>query len=775
MLNYSKGDNEYKNWMIEETKSDLNNLGKCETLMTTGNGYFCTRATTEERYLNETRNTFVAGTYNKFDENEVCELPNTPDLIGTRIEINGEVLDLGNGSVSGYSRTLNIKDGFLTRNFVWKTEKTGRVAFRFERLHSMSDIHTMGLSIGIMPLDNDIDVQISSGINGQVTNSGAQHFSEGTKRLYDSKIIQSVHTTTESGIDFVINCFHEMYKNNEQFSPEQMIVMDRRKIFIKYNFSLTKDDSFLLEKIGSIHTSRDKTWDDRGTDALKDYSQKEIRKYFSGGYKRLFAEHKIAMNKLWEENDVKISCKDEFDQLAVRFAMYHLNIMTPKHDNRMNIGAKGMTGEGYKGHVFWDTEIFMLPYFIYQQPDTARKLMEYRYFVLEGARRKARDNGHEGAMYPWECAWIDDGEVTPLWGAADIITGLPTKIWSGIIEIHITCDVAFAVWQYFKITNDIDYMEKYGYEILFDTAKFWNSRLEYKNGRYEICSVVGPDEYKEHIDNNAFTNYMVHWNIDIAIKNYDELKTKKPELFERLNKKLGLDKLYADWNDKLNKIYLPQLTENKILPQNDTYLSLKEIDLTKYKNSKNVGTMFNEYSLDQVNKIMVSKQTDALLVFYLLEDLFDNEVKKINFDFYEAHTLHDSSLSYSTHCVLANDIGERDLAYHFFKKAAEIDLGDNPKSSDAGIHAAAQGGLWQCTVNGFGGVRLTGEKLRILPNLPDSWNNIEFNIYWHNNRIGVKVDKENMSVHNFGSGSISFISYNGENTVNSGQELKLKI
>ena len=225
----------------------------------------------------------------------------------------------------------------------------------------------------------------------------------------------------------------------------------------------------------------------------------------------------------------------------IRFAQYHMQLMTPAHDRRMNIGAKGLSGEGYKGHTFWDTEIFLLPYFIFTMPEVARSLEEYRYLSLPGAHAKAAQGGFKGAQFPWESAWLDDGEVTPEFLGTDILTGLPTKVWSGLIEIHITADVAFGVWQYYICTGDQEFMDRYGYEIILDCAKFWLSRLETgEDGLLHMNDVVGPDEFKEHVNDNAFTNYMARWNIGKAIEDREYLKAEKPALYAALNEKLGL-------------------------------------------------------------------------------------------------------------------------------------------------------------------------------------------------------------------------------------------
>ena len=367
--------------------------------------------------------------------------------------------------------------------------------------------------------------------------------------------------------------------------------------------------------------------------------------------------------------------------------------------------------------------------------------------------KKAKENGYEGAMYPWEAAWITDGEVTPVWGEVDIITGKRTKILTGFIEQHITANVANAVWQYYMITNDKEFMDLYGYEIIFDTAIFWNSRMEYneEKGQYHINDVIGPDEYKEHVNNNAYTNYMAYRNIRLALDYYEELKAKEKETYNRLNEKLNIESYIQSFKEKLEKIYLPQPNENNIIPQDDTYLSKKVIDLTKYKNQENVGSIFKDYNLEQVNEIQVSKQADIMILFYVLENLFSKDVKIANYNYYEPKTLHDSSLSLSTHCILANDLGHYDVAYDLFKKACEIDLGPNMKTSDAGVHAASLGGIWQCVVMGFAGVRMLDGKLRINPKLPKHWDGLSFNIMWKGNDLKIEIQKDTMTIENNGN------------------------
>ena len=410
--------------------------------------------------------------------------------------------------------------------------------------------------------------------------------------------------------------------------------------------------------------------------------------------------------------------------------------------------------------------MFILPYFIYSAPEIARSLEEYRYLSLEGAHKKAAENGYEGAQFPWEAAWIDDGEVTPVWGAADIITGMPTKIWSGFIEQHITADVAYGAWQYYTATGDQDFMDRCGYELILDTARFWASRLEEgEDGLLHINDVVGPDEYKEHVDDNAFTNYMAAWNIRKAMEYSALLKAEKPALYAHLAEKLELGRFEQLWAEKLPLLYLPQPREDGVIPQDRTYLTLQNIDLSKYKNQTKIGSIYRDFNQEQITQIQVSKQADILIMFLLLEKQFDAAVKRANWDYYEPRTLHDSSLSLSTHCILSGDMGNRNLAYTLFRQAAAIDAGPDMHSSDAGIHAASIAGIWQSVVFGFGGLRMLDGGLRIDPHLPDFWRRLSYVFNWKGRKISVELSREKLVLQSESEGEPITLSVHGSTYV----------
>ena len=752
-MNYEKIDE----WILAEGSFDAEHLGKCEAVMSLGNGYLGLRSALEERYLGECRDLLVNGVFDRFHESEVTELPNLPDFTAVELWIGGKRFSLDQGTYTDYSRELNLRTGELTRRVTWTSPAGDTAALTFRRVVSLKRLHDTAMQISVTPLSGPLEVKFRSGIDATVTNTGTQHFIEGENRFFDHKYLQFVETTIQSGIDVVINATHRFFRGGSEVSMETGLNIDRRNLYADYCVTLDTDETFTLEKYANVNTSRDLEWGGTALADLQMRSLEGLKEAAALGYQAIADESAAAWEEqVWSKAPIEIEgdAESRYDLFSVRFAQYHMRVMLPRHDARMNIGAKGLSGEGYKGHCFWDTEIFLLPYYIFTDPQAARNLVKYRYLSLPGAHRKAAENGYQGAMFPWESAWLDDGETCPAYMGTDIITGTPIKVWSGIIEQHITADVAFGVWQYVTATGDQEFMDKYGYELIMDAAIFWASRLEEgADGRYHINDVVGPDEYHEHVNDNAFTNYMACWNLKKAIEYWDLLKEENPALLAALNEKLDLDAHYPEWVEGARKLYLPQPTEEGILPMDDRFMDGEYIDLTKYKEQPFVAGIMKDYNLEQIQHIQVCKQADCLVLFFLLEDLFPAEVKKASWDYYIERTLHDSSLSLSTHAVLAADMGEGDLAYDLFRQAAAIDLGPYMGTSDAGIHAASFGGVWQCVVYGFGGLRMLGGELHIRPHLPKGWSRLQYDIFWKGEQLQVTVTAEEILVQNLTTGA----------------------
>lgn len=752
-------------WHILEKEFQPNALAKFESIFSLGNGYLGTRAALEESYAGETRDTFINGTFDKFDNTEVSELPNLPDVFKIDLQVNGQQLDLNKGQVSNYCLSFDTKAGVLDRKFDWKIYNDS-IHFESSRFVSFSNKHLAGSCINIKNTGTKIaKLQLISGIDGAVSNSGSQHLADGEKRIFDKKILSYFTNTNQSKVKIAVALGQQLVKDFRVITGRA--VMPRRKLEQEFNVELLPGETVVLTKLATYFTSRDIdiTYKDQ-----KSLVQKSIHQASHAISEGFGAEKESSLeswnNEVWQKTPIKIKTNNYLDIVALHFARYHLHAMTSRDDPRVNIAAKGLSGEGYKGHTFWDTEMFILPYFIYTYPKIAKNLVLYRYLSLGGARRKAADNDFRGAEYPWESAWIKDGENTPVWGDADIVTGEPTKIWTGFIEQHITADVAYGVYQYLAITGDKEFGKKYGYEIILDTARFWASRVTFngKKDRYEIDNVIGPNEYKEHVNNNAFTNYMAYWNMCYALKLIHNLSCNDSVTYDRLDKSLDLSELSESINKVLPKFYLPKPNNNNVIPENDTYFSKKIIDLSKYLESDDVSALFKKYNLSQINEMQITKQSDVILLLYVLKDQFDKKVKISNWNYYVPKTTHDSSLSMTTHMIVAEELGKRKEAIKYYDRSKMIDLGQNMHSSDEGIHAASLGGVWEMTIQGFGGVSASSDELIVNPHLPDQWEALDFYINYQGQRIHVIEEKDKVSFAK-ATGKDVHLSVNGKSYV----------
>ena len=761
MMRYDFGQGPLENWIVGEDCFDPEHQGKCEAILCQGNGYLGQRAALEEPYVGQTRDLLVSGTFDRFDEEEVTELPNLPDLTNLQLYMNGERFTMASGNTEQYRRQLNLRNGELERSLLWKDTAGRRYSIRFQRFVSLAREHILGFRCTVTPMDADVRLRVDSGIDGRTTNTGTSHFHEGEKRIFDNRILRMISVTVQSGVTCCLSAVHRCQLDSEDAAWDILPVIDRRQMLMQGCLTVPSGHTFTLEKICCVTTSRDQTLDNE-KDAARCAAENcmtLLEEARTLGYSALLLESAACWEAFWARSDIRVASARPFDQLLIRFALYHLHIMVKRGDPRVGIGAKGLTGEGYKGHSFWDTEIFLLPYYIFTEPETARTLLRYRYLGLQGARRKAAENGYQGAMYPWEAAWVDDGEVTPLWGAADVVTGKQIPILTGMIEHHITADIAFAVQLYRTVTGDDAFMRDCGYEMLMDTARFWVSRLEWDGTRsaWVIRDVIGPDEYKEHVDNNAYTNYMAAYNLRLGLEAIRQVELLGGETEKRLKKLFDFAQLREDIVDRLAKLYLPQPDAAGIIPQFDGYMNLKHIDLTPYKQSDVVGTIYQDYNNEQISSFQVHKQADTLALMLLLEELFTSETKQLNYDYYEARTLHDSSLSKSTHCVLAADLGRLEQAYSFFAGCGEIDLGPKMNTSNMGIHTASMGGIWQSAVYGFGGVRVVGDHLRLEPHLPPAWRELCFCILWHGSSLRLRITPEAAEIANEGADPVTVV------------------
>jgi kojibiose phosphorylase len=457
-----------------------------------------------------------------------------------------------------------------------------------------------------------------------------------------------------------------------------------------------------------------------------------------GGVNGVVAAHTQAWSERWQSADVEVEGDPEA-QRALRFAGYHLISAANPEDERASVGARGLTGPNYKGHVFWDTDIFLLPFYTLTHPATARALLMYRYHTLPASREKAAKLGYQGALFAWESA--DDGrEATPSTVVAP--DGTVLRVLSAEQEHHISADVAYAVWNYWQGSGDDEFLFSAGAQVLVETARFWASRSNMgSDGQYHIAQVIGPDEYHESVDDNAYTNVMAQWNLERGAQIARLLEERWPEHWRELHEQVQLASTEPDqWLTIAHNMYTGFDSRTGLFEQFRGYFELEYIDLAAYE--PRTAPMDLLLGRDRVQHSQVIKQADVVMLLALLWDRFPAQVREANFRYYEPRTSHGSSLSPPVHALVAARLGDTRLAEHYFREAAAIDLTDTMGNAAGGVHIATLGGLWQTAVLGFAGMKPRSDEVMFAPNVPESWRSLRFPACWRGRELTVMLKRE---------------------------------
>lgn len=709
---------EQRTWQVSESPFNPCKLSHLETIFTVGNGYMGLRGTFEEGYEGELVSTLAHGVYNHLEGELVPDLVNLPNPLAMTVQVDDVPFAMqGSGRIMGYRRTLDLEKAVLTREVLWTNNKGTIVKLTFERFASLEHDHLLVQRLTVRALMGSPEIKVSSALDSGVRNyEGGYHWLTMELGSKDGELF-AVGKTTQSNYEVAVISQHVASPQ-----PRMHTAMDTNKPTAVFSVDLAQDQVFELVKYTAIHSNRDARDPRQAARATLDIATQQ-------GYDSLFANHCAEWAKYWHNSDIQID-GDEVAQRAIRFCTYHVLIAAPRNDETVSIGAKTLSGPGYKGHVFWDTELFMVPMLTVTQPKLARNLLMYRYHNLAGARHKAANNGYEGAMFPWEST--DTGEeTTPQW-TNPLPDGTRIRIWTGDTEQHVSTDIAYAVMQYWHWTRDEAFFVDHGAEIVLDTAVFWGSRAEYiaERDRYELSMQIGPDEYHENVNNSAFTNRMVQWHLQTALEVFDWLKTNHPSQAEALFSHLKIDEARLDkWRDIIAKMYIPRDPQTGVLEQFDGFFKLKPMDITHWQ--PRVVNMDAILGHSVTQSVGVIKQADIVMLMALLGEAFGTvEERQANWDYYLPVVDHGSSLSPSIHAWVGSRLGLSEKAYELFMYSANIDLEDIKGNVRDGIHAAASGGVWQAAVFGFAGVTLdTAGSLNIVPQLPSHWRKVSFRLW----------------------------------------------
>jgi trehalose/maltose hydrolase-like predicted phosphorylase len=467
-----------------------------------------------------------------------------------------------------------------------------------------------------------------------------------------------------------------------------------------------------------------------------DVARGQLQAAISAGWRRVLDAHEAAWGARWRACDVVVD-GDPAAQQALRFALYHLNGAADPGDARVSIAARALTGPDYHGHVFWDTEIFLLPFYTLTWPQAARTLLMYRFLTLGGARAKAKRMGFRGAMYAWESAatgaeTCPEHAIGPDRRVVDILCGTQ--------EVHITADVAYAVWQYWQATGDAAFLRDAGAEILLETARFWASRAQPEpDGLHHIRGVIGPDEYHTTIDDNAFTNVMARWTIRQGLAAAALLRQLWPQRWAALSQDIGLDDAeLLHWAAVADTMATGLNPQTGLYEQFAGFFKLEPIDLAGYAGRSVPMDVVLGRARTQTAQVI--KQADVVALMVLLPDAFAPGTAAKNFSYYQPLCSHGSSLSAALHGVAAARLGQTETAMRFFRQASATDLADTHAAIDGGVHIAALGGLWMMAVMGFAGLTLGASGLAFDPRLPDGWAKLAFSVQWRGRHVSVAID-----------------------------------
>jgi kojibiose phosphorylase len=714
-------------WLVTEEAFDPSRQGAQETNFTIGNGRFGTRGSLEEGYPGDRPATLVHGVFAPHPL-AFTELANLPDWTALEVVVDGHRFSLAAGEVLRYRRSLDLRSATLRRDVTWRSPGGATVELQFERFASLAENRLAAVRVNVRSVDFDGPVEVRAGLNARAETDGLAHVAWDGQGVGEQSAWLGLHlkrTDLRAGLAMRLEVADAAAEHRAWDVREHPTLIAR--------WQAKPGESATFEKKVCLLTSRD-------TPTPTDEAETRSREHWPS-FDELHEASAAAWETEWARCDLVIE-GDAHSQLAVRFSIYHLLIAAPRDDDRVSIGAKALSGFGYRGHVFWDTETFMLPLFSQVRPHIARNLLSYRHHRLPGARRKATLNGYEGAQFPWESA--DTGEeVTPKW--LPDMTGHGKeliRIWTGDIEIHITADIAHAVMRYWRATGDDEFMVRKGAEIVIDGARFWASRAEWNATaeRYEYTDVIGPDEYHDHVDNNAFTNYMAAWHLRTAA----ELCRWLPAADEAhatvlIGDSRQLEEMIARFEHVAAKIYLPYDARTGLIEQFDGYFQLRDVDLKAYPD-RNLS-MQALLGIDGVAKTQVIKQADVLMLACMLPEVFSESDLAANYAYYSSRTdhTHGSSLGPPIQALMAARMNQPAEAYTHFLRAAEADLADIRLNASAGIHAANAGALWQAVVFGFAGLRFEDGRPITDAHLPANWHRISFRVEQHGREVQIDL------------------------------------
>ena len=704
------------------------------------NGYLGTRAAVEEGSAASTPATFLGGVFDAASHQATQaastpgrqiiaaptpELVVAPDWSKLRVLVDGAPLTLETAEVLGQRRSLDLRRGVLVRE--WRLRAGGRTTrLRSLRFASLDDRHVAGQALEVLPEDWSGEVTVEAVVDGDVTNEGEVRHLVGhrTRRVGAGLLLETATAGRGVAVCLAAATVVASGDGSAVAAEEEPAA---RALISRHRFQAVRGRAWRLHKLVTVFTGRDDP--DPAARATE-----RLATAAAAGLPTLLERSAAAWTGRWATADVEVT-GDEDLQRRVRFALYHLIGAANEGDRRASPGARSLTGERYKGHVFWDTEMFVLPFLVFTHPPAASAVLGYRHATLPAARAIARARGWRGAAYAWESA--DTGEdVTPPWYLT--AGGDRKETRTGEEEVHLNADVGSAAWRYWQATGDDEYQLTEGAEILVEVARFWASRAERgPDGRWHVRTVIGPDEYHEGVDDNAYTNCLAAWLLDRAAEVVAWLGERHPDRAGSLATALGLDDAEpAGWREVAGGLVDGLDPATGLIEQHRGFHQLEEADRAAFE--PRTTTLDVLLGWERLGQLKLIKQADVVMLLAVLGDRYPPAVQQANFRYYEPMAVHDSSLSPSMHALVAARLGDLGMAERYLREATGLDLDfEQGVTAAGGVHLAALGGVWQALVFGFGGMRVAAGQPTFTPNVPAAWGSLRFRVRWRGTLLEV--------------------------------------
>ncbi len=748
-------------WKITEEGFRADRSQVSESIFALGNEFMGSRGSFEEGFSGQT----LIGNYlNGIYEEAPIEHPNTYRGISTRhafmvnslnwfsmvIECEGETLDLAVSKHRDFVRELDLKTGIVLRTFIWETGSGRQIRLKFTRFLSMATPNLACQRVELESLGGSVEVKVEFGLD----------FNPPHRFIGKSPWIQQ-----RSGVDSGVTAILGKTEKTNQFAYSAFVVegtdeteprTSERYVGQAVTLELKEGEPKTLTRKVATFASKVASSD---AACLWDEFLGRSAAILETGYEEALSAHVAYWTDVWETQDIGID-GDDAQQQGIRYCIFQLHQTYHGVDPANNVGAKGLTGEAYSGHTFWDTETYCLPFYLFNNPEAARNLLEYRYHTLPQALDWAKLQDCVGAAYPMST--IDGTESCGVW-------------WHGNLEIHVSAAVAYGIWHYVKICGDSEFLYDKGVEMLIEISRFYASRGNWgPQGEFGFYGVMGPDEFHTFVNNNTYTNVLAQKTFRWTDDAIDQMAKESPEAYRSLVERLSFDDSEREgWRKMDAAMKIPQDEETGVYEQHDGFFELPHLDIHSIPVED--FPLYGSWALPRIYRYDMIKQPDVLLLHFFFSEDYSLENKRVNYEYYEPRCIHESSLSPSVHSILAAEIDKEEDAVSFARFATRLDLDNYNRNTSEGLHTTSIAAAWMNIVYGFGGLRSDGKMLALSPTCPPGWDGFSFRINYQGSRLAVRVAKGIAKIWIEGGGPLTAKIYGNEQRIDGeGVQLNLK-